>query len=37
VRLGDTGRAEATLAGLDEQQRNTVQIRTVVAAARLAQ
>jgi hypothetical protein len=37
LRLGDTARAEATLAELDEQQRETVPMRTVLAAVWLAQ
>ncbi|HYZ53405.1 MAG TPA: LuxR C-terminal-related transcriptional regulator, partial [Streptosporangiaceae bacterium] len=37
VRLGETGRAEATLAGMDEQDRDTGEMRIALAALRLAQ
>jgi LuxR family maltose regulon positive regulatory protein len=37
VRLGETGRAEAALTGMDEQERETGEVRTVLAALRLAQ
>jgi LuxR family maltose regulon positive regulatory protein len=37
VRLGETGRTEAALAALDDQQRDTAEMRTVLAELRLAQ
>ena len=37
VRLGDTGRAEQALAGLDDQARDRGEIRVAVAVLRLAQ
>ncbi|HEY1823827.1 MAG TPA: LuxR C-terminal-related transcriptional regulator [Trebonia sp.] len=37
VKLGETGRAEAALAGLDEQERQSAQLRVALAALRLAQ
>jgi LuxR family maltose regulon positive regulatory protein len=37
VRLGETGRAEAALAGMEEQERDTAEMRTALAALRLAQ
>ena len=37
VRLGETGRVEAAVAEMDEHQRGTEEIRTVLAALRLAQ
>jgi LuxR family maltose regulon positive regulatory protein len=37
VRLGETGRAEAALAGLDEEQRERGEVRIAAAALRLAQ
>jgi LuxR family maltose regulon positive regulatory protein len=37
VRLGETRRAEAALAALNDQQRNTAEMRTVLAELRLAQ
>jgi LuxR family maltose regulon positive regulatory protein len=37
VELGDTDRAEATLAGLDEEERQSAQQRVALAALRLAQ
>jgi LuxR family maltose regulon positive regulatory protein len=36
VRLGQTGQAEAALAGLDERERASAEMRTAVAALRLA-
>jgi LuxR family maltose regulon positive regulatory protein len=36
VRLGQTGQAEAALAGLDEHERASAEMRTAVAALRLA-
>jgi LuxR family transcriptional regulator, maltose regulon positive regulatory protein len=37
VRLGETGRAEQALAGLDEQERGGVEMRAALASLRLAQ
>src|SRR5262249_37861279 len=37
VRLGETGRAEAALAGLDARERASAEMRTALAALRLAQ
>jgi LuxR family transcriptional regulator, maltose regulon positive regulatory protein len=37
VELGETDRAEDTLAGLDEQERQSAQLRVALAALRLAQ
>jgi LuxR family maltose regulon positive regulatory protein len=37
VRLGETGRVEAAVTGLDEHERETEEMRTVLAALRLAQ
>jgi LuxR family maltose regulon positive regulatory protein len=37
VRLGETGRVEAAVAKMDEHQRGTEEVRTVLAALRLAQ
>jgi LuxR family maltose regulon positive regulatory protein len=37
VELGETERAEAALAGLDEQERHSAQMRTALASLRLAQ
>jgi LuxR family maltose regulon positive regulatory protein len=37
VRLGETGRVEAALAGLDEHERESAEMRTALAVLRLAQ